>query len=225
MGRAILNAQQPPIKNIIFIGETGVGKSSLINLIAGRDVARVSNDSGPCTTTFSSYDVDVWDHAFRLWDTPGLNEGSFVGSLLSLFSGKTEKELKNFLRKRYEAREIDLVVFCVHGGRNTKAMEKTYKNFCVPTRCVAAPVVLAVTTLERFQPAMDTWWVRNEKRFREMGMEFDGHACVTCISHSRRLASRREICNLIVQEAYRSSWRAEENSKYLPGGRTGCIIA
>jgi hypothetical protein len=58
-------------RNVVVCGETGAGKSSLINLIAGRVVAETSPDAPPCTTIHPSYDVMIEGQSFRLWDTEG----------------------------------------------------------------------------------------------------------------------------------------------------------
>ncbi|KAF9231209.1 P-loop containing nucleoside triphosphate hydrolase protein, partial [Melanogaster broomeanus] len=170
--------------NIVFFGETGAGKSSTINLIVGSTAAGVSNDTNACTLDSTCYETTIGGAPFKLWDTRGLGEGFII----SLFKGRrsSEVELKKFLRKRHEKGEIDLLVYCVRGSRARNALMKGYKSFCVITRQLAAPVVIVVTNLER-EPNMDDWWKRNESSFRERGMEFDGHACVTTLRGHRHL--------------------------------------
>ncbi|KIJ67479.1 hypothetical protein HYDPIDRAFT_25932 [Hydnomerulius pinastri MD-312] len=63
-------------RNIVIAGETGVGKSSLINLVVGEDAADTSNDAVGVTTEAKYHSWMVGDQEFRLWDTPGLGEGS-----------------------------------------------------------------------------------------------------------------------------------------------------
>lgn len=178
----------------------GSGKSSIINLIAGRDCAVVSPDLTPCTGSFAPYDVSVDGRAYRLWDTPGLPETSGF-PLFRQSSRMTEHSLKSFLQERRRRGELDLLVLCVRGGRAHEAMSRIYKIFCSTSRRIAIPVVIAVTHLERVQPAMDYWWPSNERELTSLGLLFDGYACLTCLSpHHRRWASQQVICALISAE-------------------------
>ncbi|KAF9231204.1 P-loop containing nucleoside triphosphate hydrolase protein, partial [Melanogaster broomeanus] len=165
-------------QHIVFFGETGVGKSSTINLIVGPTVARVSNDTSACTLDSACYETTIGGAPFKLWDTRGLGEGFF--SSLFKFGKSSEGELKKFLRDRHEKREIDLLVYCVRGSRAHNALVKNYKSFCAITRRLAAPVVIVVTNLER-ERNMDDWWEKNEPSFLKLGMQFDGHACITAV--------------------------------------------
>ncbi|KAF8836413.1 hypothetical protein BDN67DRAFT_332348 [Paxillus ammoniavirescens] len=212
------NPQSGPC-NVIFIGEMGAGKSSIINLIADANLARTSNDAAACTTEIAHYDVQIWGRTYRLWDTPGLN----APSRFRFSVPAPEKGLKSFLRERYLAGEIDLLVFCVRSGRTHKSMENAYNTFCKTTRQVAAPVVIAVTCLEKMQPAMDTWWVQNGKKLEQKGLVFDGHVCVTCVPHSRRQSAKEEMHDILAKEYQWRSSVAPGSEDYLPDG--GCIIA
>ncbi|KIJ67576.1 hypothetical protein HYDPIDRAFT_108429, partial [Hydnomerulius pinastri MD-312] len=215
----------PNPRNIIFIGDTGVGKSSIINLIAGSDRAVTSPDVSACTSEFSYYDVPLGNGMYRLWDTPGLNEPSPGRSLFRRSSKRAEVELKSFLRERHRNKEIDLVVYCVTGSRAHKSMVKTYKTFCAPIRQMAAPVVVAVTHLERMSLSMDTWWVRNGKSLKELCMEFDDHACLTSLRpHPRRERSQREICDVITRTYNRAQSVPQPSQDLFGGGDRGCII-
>lgn len=62
-------------RNVVLAGETGVGKSSLINLIANKNIAGVSNDSLGCTSEIQNYHTVIGRDSFEIWDTPGLDEG------------------------------------------------------------------------------------------------------------------------------------------------------
>ncbi|KIJ19015.1 hypothetical protein PAXINDRAFT_70367, partial [Paxillus involutus ATCC 200175] len=164
-------------RNIVFFGQSGAGKSSIINLVAGSSVAHTSNYTEPCTRVSARYETTIRNETFNLWDTRGLREKGF---LRSLFKGSSEGELRKFLRERYQKREIDLLVYCVRESRAKEALVKNYKTFCARTRQLAAPVVIVVTYLER-EKNMEDWWGRNESNLRRLGMDFDGHACITAI--------------------------------------------
>ncbi|KAF8840482.1 hypothetical protein BDN67DRAFT_637491 [Paxillus ammoniavirescens] len=204
---AISQSSQP--RNIVFFGETGTGKSSAINLIAGSSVADTNNDTGACTRVSACYKTMIRDEPFKLWDTRGLGEAGFFHSL---FKGGPEGELRKFLRERYQRQEIDLLVYCVRGSRAKEALLKNYKTFCAMTRQLAAPVVIVVTHLER-EKNMEDWWERNESSLRRLGMEFDGHACITAIpNHTRENVSKQTLHELIARDYL---WQAEGGGSYF----------
>ncbi|KIJ14040.1 hypothetical protein PAXINDRAFT_37252, partial [Paxillus involutus ATCC 200175] len=163
-------------RNIVFVGETGAGKSSSINLIAGFGVAHTADDGKACTRVSARCETAIRNEGFNLWDTRGLGEGFFR----SLFKRSSEGELKKFLRERHRQGEIDLLVYCIRGSRAHQSIVKNYNTFCTVTRRLAAPVVILVTNLER-EKNMEDWWERNESNLRRLGMEFDGHACITAL--------------------------------------------
>ena len=180
-----------PARHVVFIGETGSGKSSIINLIAGKDITAVSCDAQPCTNAFASYDVSLDGRRYRLWDTPGLTK-------TSSFFWRKDRSLKTFLAERRGGMQLDLLVLCVRGNRVSQGPSRVYEAFCRTTRQIGIPVVIAVTHLEKTQPTMESWWQENEAKLGDLGLLFDGHACLTCVSPlHRRWASQAEICTLI----------------------------
>ncbi|KAF7987024.1 hypothetical protein HWV62_131 [Athelia sp. TMB] len=60
--------------NIVVFGESGAGKSSLINMIAGCNIAETTNTARGCTFSSTAYDVIIGASHFRLWDTAGMDE-------------------------------------------------------------------------------------------------------------------------------------------------------
>ncbi|KAF9222664.1 kinase-like protein [Gyrodon lividus] len=204
----INESSQARCRNIIFFGETGTGKSSAINLISGSNVADVSNDAGACTRTIACYETTIRGAAFKLWDTRGLGEGFFD----FLFRGSSEGELKKFLRARHQNGELDLLVYCVRGSRAHDALVKNYNTFCAITRRLAAPVVIVVTNLER-ENNMDGWWERNEPSLQNLGMEFDGHACIAALPGNPRAAVSRETLQDLISRNYR--WQAGCDGSYF----------
>ena len=201
----------PQMRHVVFIGESGAGKSSVINLFADRECVATSSDATPCTRDFIPVDVSIDGITYRLWDTPGLTEASGWISRSSNVG-----PLERFLQERYRSGELDILVFCVRGSRASEALPRPYKTFGRTSRQFAIPVVLVITHLERKQPTMDAWWQDNERNLANLGLAFDGHACLTCLpAHHRRWASQQDIRFLISAVHRRGSTSLDSSAEYL----------
>jgi predicted GTPase len=63
-----------PKTNIILFGKTGVGKSSIVNMLSkGKIVADTSSGARGCTFNSSAFQVDIDGLPATLWDTVGLS--------------------------------------------------------------------------------------------------------------------------------------------------------
>jgi len=164
------SSQQDPLHNVVVFGGSGVGKSSVINMIAGSVVAKTSPDASNCTLKSTSHTVTLNNNKhIKLWDTVGLPEGQMgiiakVGAGVRL--GRLLKQLDN---------RISLLVLCM---RKPRVGNKDYKMFYDKLCHQKVPIILVVTGLEEEEP-MESWWESNKGWFKEQGMSFDGHACIT----------------------------------------------
>ena len=174
-------------RNVVLFGECGVGKSSIINAIVGRPVAKTSNDVLGCTDKNVPYSVTL-DTGINvnLWDTVGLDEGT-AGRIPA---DQAKQYLNLFLQRRLEASEgVDLLLFCIRGASGTKSLPvkrghwEKYKFVFEEVCKKRVPIALVVTHLESYDPSgdMDTWWDHNERKISEFGFQFCAHACVTIL--------------------------------------------
>ncbi|KAG2370288.1 P-loop containing nucleoside triphosphate hydrolase protein [Suillus spraguei] len=167
----------PREKNIVIFGETGSGKSSVINVIAQQNVAETSNDSVGRTSESRPYSVDISGQRFALFDTAGLNEGP-AGTVPHK---QAKRQLRNLLDKLHKSPsdDIDLLMYCVRKSTSPRAILDTYKTFYSRTyQKKKVPIVVVVTGLE-FESPMESWWDAHKKIFDDMHLA--GHACVTTI--------------------------------------------
>ncbi|KAG2140429.1 hypothetical protein BD769DRAFT_1662991 [Suillus cothurnatus] len=148
--------------NVVIFGETGAGKSSLVNLVAGTQAALTSCDAMGCTIETNVYDVSIQNETLKvkLFDTVGLGEGP---------EGKVpdkdaRRMLKKLLRDLMTQTDIHLLSVLCAGLKER------------------VPIVLVATGLEDKAPEMEEWWRNNERYISDFGMTFAGHACVTTMT-------------------------------------------
>ncbi|KAG1744957.1 uncharacterized protein EDB91DRAFT_169072 [Suillus paluster] len=201
-GNVAFEGDDEDVQNIVIFGTTGSGKSSLINLLLSREAAPTSNDAIGCTATNESYLFSGDATKYKLWDTPGLNEGSeglvpareALENLTSLV-----KELK---RDRNRA---PLSILCIQGSQAVKAQLRHYDN--LKSTIGAAPFAIVVTGMDVCPSRpWSTWWNEHQKVLQSFSAANVDHACVcTLLDDDESAGSREEIINLIKRTTLRSS--------------------
>lgn len=145
--------------NIILFGETGVGKSSMVNMLRGAEGAEISSSALGCTLSSRGYAGRIEDHDYMFWDTVGLNEGE-QGNMPDI---KAVTALYHLLRNLSVDGGVSLLVFCMRAPRISDAGHKNWILFKDIVCQQRVPAVIAITYLE--QEDMDTWWSENELAF------------------------------------------------------------
>jgi len=162
-------------RNVILFGETGVGKSSVINLMADAEIAATSSNLDGCTLEATEYSFTLpGGTPLCLFDTVGLNEPDMG---VNTFFGAIEKA-HGLITSLHDAGGVDLLLFCIRGGRITSTMQRNYRLFFEFLCGKNVPLAFIVTHLEN-EDVMEDWWVRNEKTFGEYGIHSVAHACIT----------------------------------------------
>jgi len=163
-----------PSANVIIFGESGVGKSSLVNMLSNDDnaLAAVSNQALGCTFETEPYRVTIAERDYVLWDTAGLNEGS-KGSVTADDACEKLVELLKQLQGG-----VHLLVYVVRGSRFRSIVKINYDIFQRVVCRGQVPIVLVATGLEN-EDRMEDWWDDNREDLAANGLVFDGHACVT----------------------------------------------
>lgn len=181
--KATTQPNAPDPANVVIFGETGAGKSSVINMIVGEEVAETSGSATGCTFESKPHQVEIKGIPLVLWDTSGLNEGD---------KGKVEAKKAVFqlfrLIQSLEKDGVSLLVFCFRGPRVTETTIKNYELFYSAFCQTKVPIVLVATGLEA-EGSMDDWWLENKGVFHTQKMKFSGQACITATKGKK---SKRE---------------------------------
>ena len=203
------NALSPT--NVIVFGESGVGKSSIINMLVGEPVATVSNQAAGCTFASTKFRATINGREVILYDTAGLDE-SETGTV------SPRQAIQNLRSLVTELTTVNLLVYVIRGTRLRKIVSDNYHMFraMIHGGDCDVPVVLVITGLEN-EENMDDWWEDNEAYLAQYKLMFCGHACITAtkgrafrngsghIFEDLYDASRKKVVDLLAEHAFNSS--------------------
>ncbi|KAF9522877.1 hypothetical protein CPB83DRAFT_822253 [Crepidotus variabilis] len=170
-------AAKTQISNVVIFGGTGVGKSSLVNMLAG-DPALAETSSSVHRVTFGSqcYRVQLGKPAkeFALWDTQGLDGD--VGE--DEVSTEALIKLGQLIIQLRDSGGVSLLIYCIMGGRNSRSLATNHDLFHGILCRAEVPMLVVVTKLENDTP-MDSWWSKNEETLRINRLFHESYVCVT----------------------------------------------
>jgi hypothetical protein len=194
--------------NVLIFGETGVGKSSVINLIMGREVSQASSDAPTCTLEHTSHETSLENQRFKLWEVSSTAPTNFFRRFFAKW------RMKKAYRKLYSDDGVYLLLYCMRNSRAQGTLVNHYKFFTSivgsTTGCV--PVAAVVTCLEDYPKDMDHWWKENEWNLEREGMKFSEHTCITALPDdpdaSSILRVRRQQSAQIIRSLICKSYQA-----------------
>ncbi|KAG2746430.1 hypothetical protein P692DRAFT_2041402 [Suillus brevipes Sb2] len=175
-------------RNIVIFGETGGGRSSVINLMAGQEIAHTSPDSHRCTLHWAEYPITFKNGTrYKVFDTVGLEESclqtrDYLTAILNACG------LINTLKERGG---VNLLLFCIRAGRVTATMQSNYRLFFEFLCEKKVPLALVVTHLER-EVRMEDWYTRNMGHLEKHNIRSAGHACITAAILDGRYGDKYE---------------------------------
>ncbi|KAF9222588.1 hypothetical protein BS17DRAFT_818399 [Gyrodon lividus] len=174
-----------PPRNVLFFGETGVGKSSVINMLVGQntEAACVSGGAKGCTFASTGYKATIDGEEFVLWDTVGLNEGEHGSTPSPLAECNLEELMRNMKGG------LSLLVYVIRGTRFRQVVQINYELFYRAICGKQVPIVAVVTGLENEEP-MESWWSKNVADLQKFGLVFEASACITAF-RGKVLKTRR----------------------------------
>ncbi|KAG1723945.1 P-loop containing nucleoside triphosphate hydrolase protein [Suillus lakei] len=200
-------------KNIVLFGQAGAGKSSLVNLIAGKKVAGTSNDLKSCTLHWQEYSIEFDGESYNMFDTVGLEEPQLG---IPQFLDTVENAYK-LIQQLEKQGGIDLLLFCMSAGRLTATLHTNYRLFHEFLCDKKVPIIAVITRLDNEPGEMDDWWKRNEEGFRDQEIHVAGHACITAIRDNvphRYEESRGTIRNLVKKftaDGQKQAWKGGDS--------------
>ncbi len=131
---------EPDKGNVLVIGNSGVGKSTLINTLLGEHRAETSWGTEGTTKELKIYESD--DVPFRVIDTVGF-EPTLLGEHRAI--GAVKKWSKETLKAGGRERQINMIWFCVD-GTSRKLFPKTIQNLTRATSMwKSVPIVVVIT--------------------------------------------------------------------------------
>ncbi|MBR6382152.1 MAG: 50S ribosome-binding GTPase [Lachnospiraceae bacterium] len=126
--------------NVLVIGNSGVGKSTLINAVIGEQRAETSWGTTGTTKKLNIYESE--EAPFRVIDTVG-----FEPSLIKEFRAinAVKKWSKEAAKKGDPEKKINIIWFCVD-GTSRKLFEKTIKDLSMATKIwESVPIIVVIT--------------------------------------------------------------------------------
>jgi predicted GTPase len=202
-------------KNIVLFGQAGAGKSSVINLMAGKEVASTSPGMQSCTMRWQEYNIEFNGETYKVFDTVGLEEPQLgVKEYL-----KSVENAYSLIKKLESEGGIDLLLFCMRAGRISGMLQSNYRLFHEFLCEKKVPIVLAITNLER-ERRMEDWWEREHANFDKYQIKVAGHACITAADHlegrhknlyEQSRVTIRELVKTYVADGQKQAWTGGDN--------------
>ena len=186
------------LHNVIVIGNIGAGKSSVINMLLGTDHAAVSSGPRVETSRHAEYRLQYQSNHYMLHDTPGLTNPIITAEI---FTAKTiYAETKNALQTLCDLVAhleggVHLLLYVVRGPRIEDRSREDYRLFKEAICGGNVPICLVVTGLE-YEDSPEQWWNDNKGNFDNLGMGFNGQACITATKGRKLKNGERQFAEM-----------------------------
>lgn len=207
-GREKRPSMSNQINNVILFGASGAGKSSVVNMLAEKQLVKTSNDGSGTTKESKPYIINIGGKDFRIYDTAGFDDGEgcqvpAITAVVQLY--KLLKELDG----------VSLLVYCMRGPRVKESAKANWMLFYQIICSKQVPIVAVITGLEE-EEKMREWWPRNRHVFEKCGLCPVDVACITAIEGKNRVyqqefrESKLETQRIIKTYYRKPPWRIEK---------------
>ncbi|UOS13819.1 GTPase [Helicobacter pylori] len=132
--------KEKPIMNILLMGATGVGKSSLINGLFGQEVAKAGVGK-PVTQHLEKYVNE--EKGLILWDTKGIESKGYGDTM-----EKLQKEMEDSFKTLDEKEMIDVAYLCVK-ETSSRVEEREKDLLSLTKKCNIPTIVIFTNTQEK----------------------------------------------------------------------------
>ncbi|KAI6103317.1 hypothetical protein EDD16DRAFT_1700559 [Pisolithus croceorrhizus] len=141
----------------MLVGETGIGKNSVVNLIVGEDITRDSPDAEVCTHRTTRYEATMESMKMHIWEGSGFDQPKKDPE-------KNAPDIEEKFRPILEAKaSVNVVLFCMRVQKLTSMTMRIFELIHGMFEKFT-PIVLVINRLERERDMVD-WWRRNKSKF------------------------------------------------------------
>ena len=151
--------------DVMITGVTGAGKSTTINTLFSKNVAKVGTGVDPETMDLNYYSLN---DRIRFWDTPGLGDG--------VSRDKTHKKrLIDLLYKKYSSNDqdygfIDMVLVIIEGANRDMGTTYTLLNEVIIPKIQRDRILVAINQADMGMKGAH--WIRSVNKPDEILLNF-----------------------------------------------------